>query len=77
MSVEVVEIVALVMIRPIGMRESVGANGDDGVNGADGADGADVVSAEDGQSRGRKSSCWSIVKAVLALCTASICERDM
>lgn len=68
-SVEVVEIVPFVMMRPTGMRESVGANGDDGVNGADGAE---VVSAEDGQSRGRKSSCWSMVNAVLAVRTPSI-----
>lgn len=73
-SVEVVVIVPLVMMRPIGMRESVGANGDDGVNGADGADGD---CAADGQSRGRKSSCWSMENAVFAVRTPSICARDM
>lgn len=73
-SVEVVDIVPLVMMRPTGIRESVGANGDDGANWADGAA---VVSAEDGQSRGRKSSCWSMEKAVLAVRTPSIWARDM
>lgn len=74
MSVEVVDIVPVVMMRPTGMRESVGANGADGANWADGAE---VDSAEDGQSRGRKSSCWSMEKAVLAVRTPSIWARDM
>lgn len=73
-SVEVVDIVPVVMMRPMGMRESVGANGADGSNGADGAA---VVNAEDGQSRGRKSSCWSMEKAVFAVRTPSIWARDM